>query len=53
MKENHLLEVSHPSHIPERYRNTPIGLLLEYHNMGREFVNYSGAQLLVGMCMDN
>ncbi|NMB73483.1 MAG: carbonic anhydrase [Bacteroidales bacterium] len=53
MKENHLLEVSHPSQIPERYRSTPIGLLLEYHNMGREFVNYSGAQLLVGMCMDN
>ncbi|MFC2114736.1 carbonic anhydrase [Bacteroidota bacterium] len=35
------------------YRNTPIGLLLEYHNLNRDFENYDNAQLLVGMCMDN
>ena len=35
------------------YRNTPVGLLLEYHNLNREYDTYSQAQLLVGMCMDN
>ena len=35
------------------YRNTPIGLLLEYHNLDREYETYTQAQLLVGMCMDN
>lgn len=39
--------------IPETYRDTPIGLLLEYHNCGREFDTYTGAKLLVGMCMDH
>lgn len=38
--------------LPE-YRNTPIGLLLEYHNLNRPYVPYEKAQLLVGMCMDN
>lgn len=39
--------------IPARYRKTPIGLLLEYHNLGRSFERYERAQLLIGMCMDN
>jgi carbonic anhydrase len=39
--------------IPKEYRNNPIGLLLEYHNLNREFDTYSQAQLLIGMCMDN
>ncbi len=39
--------------IAPEYRNTPISLLLEYHNLNREFESYSNAQLLVGMCMDN
>ncbi len=39
--------------IPNKYRNTPIGLLLEYHNLGRAFDSYAQAQLLVGMCMDS
>lgn len=38
--------------LPE-YLQTPIGLLLEYHNLDRPFENYDKAQLLVGMCMDN
>lgn len=38
--------------IPE-YRQTPIGLLLEYHNLNRSYINYEKAKLLVGMCMDN
>ena len=39
--------------IPEIYRETPIGLLLEYHNLERPFSSYFQAQLLIGMCMDN
>lgn len=32
---------------------TPIGLLLEYHNLNRPLEIYDKAQLLIGMCMDN
>jgi len=39
--------------IPKEYQKTPIGLLLEYHNLNRTFEVYTDAQLLVGMCMDN
>lgn len=35
------------------YRKTAIGLLLEYHNLNREYEPYTAAQLLVGMCMDS
>jgi carbonic anhydrase len=40
-------------HIPSQYRDTAVGLLLEYHNLGRPHDTYSTARLLVGMCMDN
>lgn len=36
-----------------RYRDTPIGHLLEYHNLGQPFKSYTRAELLVGMCMDH
>ena len=36
-----------------QYRDTPIGLLLEYHNLERPFDPYTHASLLIGMCMDN
>lgn len=39
--------------IPGKYRDNPIGLLLEYHNLNRQFDTYSQAQILIGMCMDN
>ena len=39
--------------IPQEYRDTAIGLLLEYHNLNRPYENYTSAQLLIGMCMDN
>ena len=39
--------------IPAKYKNTPISLLFEYHNLGREFDEYPSAKLLVAMCMDN
>ena len=35
------------------YKETPIGLLLEFHNLNRPFDNYKKAALLIGMCMDN
>ena len=35
------------------YQQTPIGLLLEYHNLSRPFEVCDSASLLVGMCMDN
>lgn len=41
------------SDIPGAYRRTPIGLLLEYHNLGRSFEPCASAKLLIGMCMDN
>ncbi|EKD92686.1 MAG: hypothetical protein ACD_28C00364G0008 [uncultured bacterium] len=39
--------------IPSEHRETPIGRLLEYHNLGRSQQPYAVAQLLIGMCMDN
>lgn len=36
-----------------QFRNTPLGLLLEYHNLQREYESYTKAQLLIGMCMDH
>jgi carbonic anhydrase len=48
-----LLTITTKDDIPPAYRETPVGLLLEYHNCGREFVPYENAELLVGMCMDN
>lgn len=50
---NRLIHIDKISDIPREYLNTPIGLLLEYHNLNLEFENYTDAQLLVGMCMDN
>lgn len=50
---NRLIPIIVKEDIPADYQNTPIGLLLEYHNLNREFENYSEAQLLIGMCMDN
>jgi carbonic anhydrase len=50
---NRLLPISSESDIPEQYRDTAIGLLLEYHNLDRPYQSYTNAQVLVGMCMDN
>lgn len=50
---NQLLNITSKEKIPAEYQNTPIGLLLEYHNLLRPFDEYTSAQLLVGMCMDN
>lgn len=48
-----ILSVESIEDIPPIYRQTPIGLLVEYHNLDRPFDAIDSAQLLVGMCMDN
>ncbi|MBB1125121.1 carbonic anhydrase [Thiospirillum jenense] len=48
-----LIPVTSSADILTDYQNTPIGALLEYHNLGSEFDCYSQAQILIGMCMDN
>jgi carbonic anhydrase len=50
---NRLSSVTTREDIFPEYQDTPVGLLLEYHNLNREYETYSQAQLLVGMCMDN
>ncbi|MCL2336816.1 MAG: carbonic anhydrase [Firmicutes bacterium] len=35
------------------YRGTPVELLLRYHNLQAPLDNYSHAEMLIGMCMDN
>jgi carbonic anhydrase len=48
-----LISINSIEDILPEYRKTPIGLLLEYHNLNRPFNTYDKAELLVGMCMDN
>ena len=48
-----LVSISSSEDIFPEYRNTPIGLLLEYHNLKRQPDTYTQAQMLIGMCMDN
>ncbi len=50
---NRLIPVTTKDDIFPELCDTPIGLLLEYHNLNREYETYTQAQLLVGMCMDN
>lgn len=48
-----LIAVNSIEHIPAEYKDSPIGLLLEYHNLNRQYEKYESASLLIGMCMDN
>jgi carbonic anhydrase len=48
-----LTAISSETDIFNEYADTPIGLLLKYHNLGRPLDSYTNAQLLIGMCMDN
>jgi len=50
---NRLVKVSSKQDIFPQYRNTPIALLLEYHNLSREIIKHENAQLIIGMCIDN
>ena len=49
-----LIPVHSVEDIPPEYRNTPVGLLLEYHNLSRPIDNscYVRAEILIGKCMD-
>jgi carbonic anhydrase len=48
-----LIAISSSEDILPEYRDTPVGLLLEWHNLDRPLDAYTTAQLLIGMCMDN
>ncbi len=48
-----MLPISSKSDIPPQYQETPIELLLMYHNLDKPFESYSRAKLLIGMCMDH
>jgi carbonic anhydrase len=48
-----LVSITKAEDIFPEYRDTPIGALLEYHNLGRPFDEIKAPQLLIGMCMDN
>jgi len=48
-----LKSILKPEDINPEYRGTPIGLLLEYHNLNRPLDSYEKAEMLIGMCMDN
>lgn len=50
---NKLIAITSEEDIPTDYQQTPIGLLLEYHNLNRPYKVYDKAELLIGMCMDN
>ena len=47
------IPVNYREDILPQYAATPIGLLLEYHNLGRAQGALSRPQLLIGMCMDS
>lgn len=47
-----LISITKPDQIPLAYHDTPIGLLLKYHNLRTPLDTYQQAQLLIGMCMD-
>ena len=50
---NRLIDITKPDDIFAEYEGTPIGLLLEYHNLNKPLDKFTEAQLLIGMCMDN
>jgi carbonic anhydrase len=48
-----ILPVNYRSDILPEYRDTPVGLLLEYHNLERALGSPKSRKLLIGMCMDS
>ena len=48
-----LVPVASVEDIFPEYRDTPVGRLLEYHNLKAPLDTYAHAQLLIGMCMDH
>ncbi len=50
---NRLMQVAREQDISPQYRDSAIGQLLRYHNLGAVHEMHSQARLLIGMCMDN
>lgn len=50
---NRIVDIKQKNDIFPEYRNTPIGRLLEYHNLNRPLGTHKSPKLLIGMCMDN
>src|SRR5687768_14252244 len=48
-----IIPVNYLDDILPEYRRTPVGLLLEYHNLGRASGTSKAPQILIGMCMDS
>lgn len=48
-----IIPVNYRTDILPEYQGTPVGLLLEYHNLDRALGSGPGRQLLIGMCMDS
>jgi len=48
-----LIKVEKLGDIHSAYRHTPVGDLLQYHNLDKTFETYQKAEILIGMCMDN
>jgi len=48
-----IIPVNYREDILPEYRNTPVGLLLEYHNLNRAIGSAPAPQMLIGMCMDS
>ena len=48
-----IIPVNYRDDIFPQYRDTPVGCLLEYHNLGRALGTAAAPQVLIGMCMDS
>ncbi len=48
-----IIPVNYLDDILPEYRDTPVGRLLEYHNLGRAIGAVHAPQMLIGMCMDS
>ena len=48
-----IIPVNYRADILPEYRDTPVGLLLEYHNLERAAGSMRRRRLLIGMCMDS
>ena len=48
-----LVKINLKQDIFDKYKNTPISDLLEYHDLLRPYEEVSSPHMLIGMCMDN
>lgn len=48
-----LIKTLNKDDIFEKYKNTPLEKLIEYHNFKEKFDNHDKAEILIGTCMDN